>query len=157
MSNAFPPRPATGTGTPPAFAIVASQFNNGYVEPLIENARRELAELEPGARIEIFRPPGSFEIPLLVQAAAETGRFRAVLALGVLFQGETAHARLIADSVTTALLDISLKHRIPVLHEVLLVENEEQARARCLGVEHNRGVEAARAAVQTARQLLEIA
>jgi len=59
--------------------------------------------------------------------------------------------------VTKALMDISLAHRVPVVHEVLLLNNEEQAKERCLGVEHNRGIEAARAAVMAARNLSEIA
>lgn len=157
MSKAFPLRPRSATDTSFSFAIVASQFNDSYVQPMVDNALRELAELEPGAAVEVFRTPGSFEIPIFVQAAAGLKRFQAILALGVVFQGETAHAVLIADSVTKALMDISLAHRVPVVHEVLLLNNEEQAKERCLGVEHNRGVEAARAAVMAARNLSEIA
>lgn len=157
MPKAFPLRPRSATDTSFSFAIVASQFNDSYVQPLVDNARRELAELEPDAAVEVFRTPGSFEIPIFVQAAAGLKRFHAILALGVVFQGETAHAALIAESVTKALLDISLAHRVPVIHEVLFLKNEDQAKARCLGAEHNRGVEAARAAVMAARNLLEIA
>ena len=157
MPKAFPLRPRTATEPSSPYAIVASQFNDSYVQPLVDNARRELAELEPGAAVEVFRTPGSFEIPIFVQAAAELKRFQAILALGVVFQGETAHAALIAESVTKALLDISLAHGVPVIHEVLFLKNEEQARERCLGLEHNRGVEAARAAVMAARNLSEVA
>lgn len=157
MPKAFPLRPRTATEPSSPYAIVASQFNDSYVQPLVDNARRELAELEPGAAVEVFRTPGSFEIPIFVQAAAELQRFKAILALGVVFQGETAHASLIVESVTKALLDISLAHRVPVIHEVLFLKNEEQAGERCLGLEHNRGVEAARAAVMAARNLSEVA
>ena len=157
MPKAFPLRPRTASETSRSYAIVASQFNDSYVQPLVDNACREFAELEPGAAVEVFRTPGSFEIPIFVQAAAELKRFQAILALGVVFQGETAHAALIAESVTKALLEISLKNHIPVIHEVLFLKNEEQAKERCLGKEHNRGIEAARAAVQAARNLLEIA
>jgi len=157
MPKAFPLRPRSATDTSFSFAIVASQFNNLYVQPLVDNARRELAELEPGSVIEVFRTPGSFEIPIFVQAAAELKRFQAILALGVIFQGDTAHAELIADSVTKTLLDISLAHRVPVIHEVLFLKSEEQAHERCLSVEHNRGIEAARAAVMAARNLSEVA
>ncbi len=157
MPKAFPLRPRTATDTSFSYAIVASQFNDTFVQPLVDHAMRELASLEPGARIEVFRTPGSFEIPVFVQAAADLKRFNAILALGVVFQGETGHATLIAESVTKALLDISIAHRIPVIHEVLFVKNEEQAKERCLGLEHNRGIEAARAAVLAARNLSEVA
>lgn len=157
MPKAFPLRPRTASNASRSYAIVASQFNDIYVQPLVDHALRELAEIEPGAKIEVFRSPGSFEIPVFVQAAADLKKFDAILALGVIFQGETGHATLIAESVTKALLDISLAHRLPVIHEVLFLKNEEQARERCLETEHNRGVEAARAAVQAARNLSEIA
>lgn len=157
MPKAFSLRPRTASDTSRSYAIVASQFNDTYVQPLVDHASRELTEIEPGAKIEVFRSPGSFEIPVFVQAAAGLKKFDAILALGVIFQGETGHANLIAESVTKALLDISLAHRVPVIHEVLFLKNEEQARERCLETEHNRGLEAARAAVLAARNLLEIA
>ena len=74
----------------------------------------------------------------------------------MLLEGETAHARLIADSVTKNLQKIALTHRIPVIHEVLLVKNEDQARARCLEPDLNRGTEAARVAVRMAQALSDI-
>lgn len=139
-----------------SFAIVASQYNSPFVQPLVDNAYRELSSLEPGANIALVSAPGSFEIPLLVQAVAELDRYQAVLALGVIFEGETAHAQLIAQSVTNSLMDLSLKFKVPVVHAVLLLKNEEQARARCIETELNRGVEAARAAVAAARALRDI-
>jgi len=90
-----------------------------------------------------------------VQEIAERGAFAAIIALGVIIQGETQHARLIAEAITHSLLDLSLRHRIPVIHEVLLVENEAQARVRCLGEEMNRGTEAARIAVRMIQTLVE--
>lgn len=138
------------------FAIVASQFNAQYVQPLVDHTYRELNMLEPGAPITLISAPGSFEIPLLVKALAELDRFQAIIALGVLFQGETAHATLVAQGVTNSLLEISLTHRVPVIHEVLLLENEDQARARCIEADLNRGIEAARAAVAAARTLRDI-
>ena len=157
MPKAFPLRPRTASDTSRSYAIVASQFNDTYVQPLVDHASRELAELEPGATIKVLRTPGSFEIPLFVQAAADLKTYDAILALGVIFEGETGHATLIAESVTKALLDISLSHRVPVIHEILFLKNEEQAQERCLEIENNRGIEAARAAVQAARNLSEIA
>jgi len=139
-----------------SFAIVASQYNARFTQPLVDNAFRELNSLEPGATVSLVSAPGSFEIPLMVQSLAEIDRYQAILALGVIVQGETAHATFIVQSVSNSLLEISLAHRVPVIHGVLLVKNEEQARVRCIEQEFNRGVEAARAAVAAARTLREI-
>jgi len=156
ISKSPPVRPPRSRGTPLSFAIVSSQYNAQYVRPLVDHALRELGVLEPGAAIVRITTPGSFEIPLAVQTAAELGRHQAILALGVIFHGETAHATLIAGGITTALLNISLQHRVPVIHGVLLMDNPRQAKARCLGKDINRGTEAARAAVAMARTLREI-
>lgn len=144
------------TRTTLAFAIVASQYNLGFVQPLVDNAYRELSELEQGSSISLTWVPGAFEVPLAVKLVANQKKFDAILALGVIIQGETAHATLIGQSVTTALQDIALSNLVPVIHEVLLVENEAQAQARCIEQEHNRGIEAARAAVASARTAREL-
>ena len=139
-----------------SFAIVASRYHNAYVEALIDSAMTELNEVEPGADVHLVRVPGSFEIPLAVKLVALEKKVDAILALGVVLRGETAHADLIARSVTTALMNLALELRIPVIHEVLLLDNEEQAKARCLGNKLNRGTEAARAAVSIARTLNDL-
>lgn len=156
MSHSLPARPAVLETGDLSIALVAGRYNERYVSALVENAAKELRVLAPSVQTEVFWAPGSFEIPLLVKLAAESGRFEAVMAFGVILQGETAHATLIAQSVTDALQRLALEFRIPVTHEVLLLQNENQARARCLDQDLNRGVEAARAAIsclQTARAL----
>jgi 6,7-dimethyl-8-ribityllumazine synthase len=149
-------RPRTAKKSGLSFAIVASQYNNTYVQPLVDSATSEINELEPGASVHLVRVPGSFEIPLGVKLMALQNKFDAILALGVVLQGETAHADLIARSVTAALMNLALEFRIPVIHEVLLLQNEEQAKARCLGTKLNRGIEAARAAVSIARTVSDL-
>ena len=106
--------------------------------------------------MEVHRVPGSFEIPLAVQALAESGAAEAIFAFGLIWEGETSHADLIATAVTRALLDLSLRFHLPVLHEVIVVQTEEQARERCLAATLNRGTEAARAAVRMIQALAEI-
>ena len=156
MQKAFPSRPTLSSDSHQSYAIVASEFNGEFVQALVDNAIQELQAIEPGANIVTLRTPGSFEIPLFVQKALETGRFQAIIALGVIIEGETAHAMLIAETVTRSFMDLSLKHQTPVVHEVLLVKNEAQAKARCFDSENNRGVEAARAAISAARNLKQI-
>ena len=148
------PRIARKSGL--SFAIVASRYNNAYVQALIDSATSELNQVEPGADVHLVRVPGSFEIPLAVKLVALQKKVDAILALGVVLRGETAHADLIARSVTTALMNLALELRIPVIHEVLLLDNEEQAKARCLGKKLNRGTEAARAAVSIARTVNDL-
>ena len=156
MQKAFPSRPTSSSNKQHSYAIIASEFNGKFVQALVDNAIQELHSIEPGASVSTLRTPGSFEIPLFVQKALETRKFEAIIALGVIIEGETAHAMLIAEAVTRSLMDLSLKHQTPVVHEVLLVKNEAQAKARCLDADHNRGVEAARAAITAARNLKQI-
>ena len=85
--------------------------------------------------------------PLIEALAGAEPPPLAILALGVIIRGSTAHADLIAESITRSLQDTGVSHLIPVIHEVLLVESAEQAEVRTLGEELNRGREAAEAAV----------
>jgi 6,7-dimethyl-8-ribityllumazine synthase len=128
-----------------AFAIVGSRFNAPYSDALVASAEQALA----GHQVVVVRVPGAFEIPLQVQRLAATGRFHAVLALGVIWQGETLHAQEILRACTDALMRIALETNVPVVHEVLYVRTEEEARERTMG-KLNRGLEAARTALEVA-------
>ncbi len=156
MSNITPQRPRQIFTARRSFAIVASQYNPEYVKGLIDSVRREIETIAPKSTINIIEVPGAFEIPVALQEVAARGGFDAIIALGVIIKGQTAHADLIGRSITDSLQSIALRFRIPVIHEVLLVDNEEQARARTLGSTHNRGIEAARAALQIAEVMSEI-
>ena len=133
--------------------LVASLYNRQWVQGLADHFCSEIRAISPQSSLEVHWVPGSFEIPLAVQTLCKSGRVEAVAAFGVLLQGATAHATLVAQSITDALLQTALSHQIPVLHEVLLVGDAQQAEARCLGSEINRGVEAARAAVRMLRAM----
>jgi len=147
MSTAIPSRPRQ-IGSRRTFAIVASQYNGEFVNGLVDHARRELEAISNSFNIVTYEVPGAFEIPLVAQEVLSRGGVDALIALGVIIQGQTQHATLIAKSVTYSLQQISLAQRVPVIHEVLLLNNEEQARVRCLDEEINRGTEAARIAAQ---------
>lgn len=142
-----------------SFAIVASRYNARYVDAMVRAAHAELRRTRAG-RVEIIRVPGAYEIPLvaarLARAASEGSdrtkpALSALICLGVILRGETVHAAHIGEAVSRALMEIQLKFEVPVIHEVLLLENEAQARARCLGRKHNRGAEAAQTAVVMAK------
>jgi 6,7-dimethyl-8-ribityllumazine synthase len=122
---------------------VASTYNREFVDGLLAAASATLK----GHELTVVRVPGSFEIPLQVQRLARTKRYAAVLALGVVWQGQTAHADQIVRAVTDALMRIMLETDVPVIHEVLSIKTEREARARCFGTKLNRGREAAEAAL----------
>ncbi len=129
-------------------AIVASLYNSEYTDALVESSTATLAKLAPALDVDVVRVPGAFEIPVVVETVAcSEEQPLAIIALGVIIRGSTAHADLIAQSITKTLQETSVSHLIPVIHEVLLVDTTEQAEARALGDELNRGREAAEAAV----------
>ena len=141
------------------FAVVASEYNNRYVGPMVEAA---LAELEKAgaAQIDLVRVPGAFETPVVAARLARRtrpARYVAVICLGVILRGETAHAEHIGRGVTDALVRLQIELGVPMIHEVLLLENEAQAKARCLDPERNRGREAAQAAIRMARVMASLA
>jgi 6,7-dimethyl-8-ribityllumazine synthase len=131
------------------FAIVASRWNDSLVSRLIEGARDALAELSADQNaIEVFRVPGSFEIPLCALKAAESGKFDAVICLGVIIRGETPHFEYIASETARGIGEASLKTGVPLLFGVITAENEDQANARAGVKLGNKGFEAATAAVE---------
>ncbi len=147
MSLASPSRPGVSTGRA-SIAIVASLYNETYVNAMLEAARQELSELMPSAQVMTYRVPGAFEIPVCAEYVLRSTAPNALIALGVILRGETEHADLVGASVTDALQRMAVAHVVPVvLHEVLLLDGEEQARERCLGGRINRGAEAAGVAI----------
>ncbi len=128
------------------FGLVASRFNALYTDALLASAQEKLA----GHDQVVVRVPGAFEIPLQVQKLAVTKKFDSILALGVIWQGKTAHASELLRVVSDALMKISLENNVPVIHQVLSVKNEKEARERTMGKELNRGREAAEAALSLA-------
>jgi 6,7-dimethyl-8-ribityllumazine synthase len=155
MTKESPPRPPIAQGKR-TFHIVASHFNAQYVDGLVDHAIEELRVLTPNATISLHRVPGSFEIPVVVREVAAQGKCDAIIACGVILQGETDHAQNLSRSVTDALQRVAVDHAVPVINVVLSFNDEAQARERCLEDTINRGTEAARTAVEMANVMSEL-
>ncbi len=136
------PRPSR-----PRFALVASLFNQEYVDGLLDSATQGLK----GHELKIVRVPGAFEIPLQVQRLAKTKRYAAVIALGIVCRARRPTRRKITRGVTDALMRIMLETDVPIIHQVLSIATEAEAKARCFGTKLNRGREAAEAALTLAK------
>jgi 6,7-dimethyl-8-ribityllumazine synthase len=144
-------KPSSASATGKRFAIIASKYNARYVDAMLRAAKTEL--MQAGAsEIKVVRVPGAFEIPVVVARLAQAEpAFAAIICLGVILRGETTHAQHIGEAVSVALSQLQIAHGIPIIHEVLLLENEAQAKVRCTSKEHNRGTEAAQTALEMAR------
>jgi 6,7-dimethyl-8-ribityllumazine synthase len=129
-------------------AVLSSAFNAPVVDGLTAGAREALAEMGASAtNVELVRVPGAFELPLAVRAAAASGRFDAVVALGAVIRGETDHYEHVAREAAAGLAAVALETGVPVGFGVLTVEKEAQALSRSAPGPDNKGAEAARAAV----------
>ena len=138
------------------FAIVASKYNSRFVDAMLRAAKTEI--LRAGGKVQVIRVPGAYEIPVVAAKLAANSKLKtqnsklsAILCLGVILRGATTHAQHIGEAVSNALVQIQIQHEVPVIHEVLLLENEQQAVERCLDQKHNRGTEAAQTALEMAR------
>jgi 6,7-dimethyl-8-ribityllumazine synthase len=131
------------------FAIVASRWNDSIVSRLVEGALEALKESSvDDDAIEIYRVPGSFELPLCALKAAESGKFDAVICLGVVIRGETPHFDFVAAEAARGINDVSLKTGVPAMFGVITANTVEQANARSSSKHDNKGYEAAQAAIE---------
>src|SRR6476620_12728115 len=108
MSKAAPSRP-TIAKTRRMFHIVAGRFNTQYVDGLVHHATEELRALAPNATISLHRVPGSFEIPVVAHEIAIQHKADAIIACGVILQGETKPAQHLRRSVTAAWQRVALE------------------------------------------------
>ena len=134
-------------GTGLTIGIVAARYNQEIVDALLEGALAVLRER--GARVEpILSVPGSFEIPVAAQAIADAGEVDAVICLGCVIKGETAHFEHVAEAAAKGILDVALETGVPCIFGVLATYTEDQARARL-----DKGREAAETAIEMANLL----
>lgn len=139
------------------FGIVCARFNEFFVGKLLGGAKDTLLRHGANAQdIEVAWVPGSFEIPLVAQRMARSGRYDAIIALGVVIQGGTAHASYVNAEVSKGLAQISLASSLPVIYGVVTTENLEQAIERSGSKAGNRGASAAETAIEMASLMRDL-
>jgi 6,7-dimethyl-8-ribityllumazine synthase len=121
--------------------IVASRFNENIAAELLKRAQAAAREL--GVEAAVVTVPGALEIPVALQWMAQSGRFDALAALGVVIRGETYHFEIVASESARGLMDVSLECGLPIANGILTTEDEPQALARL-----DKGAEAVRVAVE---------
>ena len=131
------------------FAIVASRWNDFLTAKLVEGALDALERLGADEKnVEIFKVPGSFELPLTAKKAAESGRFDAVICIGTVIRGETAHFDYVAGEAAKGCGQVGMQTGVPVMFGVVTTETLEQAINRAGVKAGNKGFDAAMAAVE---------
>lgn len=133
--------------------MVQARFNEGITDALAAACRDELLALGVDAEdIDLVRVPGALEVPLALQALAESESYDALIALGCVIRGETYHFELVANESAAGVTRIALDYQIPIANAILTTEDAAQAVARQTG----KGRDAARVAVEMARLLEDL-
>jgi 6,7-dimethyl-8-ribityllumazine synthase len=132
-------------------AIVVARFHEAVTAKLLDGALEGLRArgVDPDA-IDVAWVPGAFEVPLVARRFATTGAYDAVICLGAVVRGETAHFELVAHEAARGTSDVARDTGVPVIFEVLATDTLAQAEARAGGAEGNRGWVAAEAALEMA-------
>lgn len=137
--------------------IAVSRFNDLFTRNMLEGARDSL--LRNGVReedITVVWVPGSYELPAVLRPMATSGKFHALIALGVVIQGATAHAEIIMKQVAASFADITAQTGVPIIDGVIGAQNTDQAIERSGGKQGNRGWVAAEAAIEMASVLAKL-
>lgn len=136
------------------FAIVASRFNDFVTRRMVAGAEDALERHGAAdADIQVVWVPGAFELPLVAQQLAESGRFDALVCVGCLIRGETPHFDYIAAEATKGVAQVAMRTGVPCGFGVVTANTLEQAIDRAGGKAGNKGAEAALAALETASLL----
>ncbi len=149
MARTDPPPPAEQIADPDVrIGAVVAGFHRGIAEALLQGALDRLAECGVAAdRVDVHWIPGAYEAPAAAQALAVTGRYDAIMAMGAVIRGETAHFDYVCDSAAHGLMRVSLDTGVPCAFGILTCDTMAQAEARAGGDKGNKGDEAADAAV----------
>ena len=136
-------------GTDCSIGIVVSKFNEPVTSRLQAGAQEALQELGiVTEQIQVVRVPGAFELPLAAKALAQSQQVDAVICLGAVIRGETAHFEYISEHASRGIGGVALETGIPVIFGVLTTNTVEQAMERSELSERNKGAEAARTAIE---------
>lgn len=139
------------------FGIVASRFNDLIVRRLLSGALDTLAR--HGAKeeqVETAWVPGSFEVPLVAQRLAESGRYDAVICVAAIIRGATPHFEYVASEAAKGIAQVSQRTGVPVIYGVVTADTIEQAVERAGTKAGNRGADAARSAIEMANLMREL-
>jgi 6,7-dimethyl-8-ribityllumazine synthase len=128
-------------------AIAVARFNRDITEALLDGAERTLRKL--GAeQVGVYWVPGAFELPVVAKRLATSGEVDAIIAIGAVIRGATAHFEYVAGACTQGLTQAAVDSGVPVIFGVLTVDNHQQALDRIGGSEGHKGEEAAETAVE---------
>jgi len=139
------------------FGVVVSRFNHTITHQLLQGAQAAL--LAHGAEeqnIGVAWVPGAFELPLIAKKMAQSGRYHAVVCLGAVIRGETAHFEFVAGEAANGVAAAALETGIPILFGVLTTETLEQAVERADTKVGNKGAETALAAIEVANLIIAL-
>jgi 6,7-dimethyl-8-ribityllumazine synthase len=137
--------------------IVVARWNEFVTRKLLDGAESALQQRGIAKDdVTVAWVPGAFEVPTAANWAARSGRFDAVICIGAVIRGDTAHFEYVAGGATEGIGRIALETGVPVIFGVLTVDNVEQAMSRAGGKDGHKGEEAAQAAIEMAnlRRLL---
>ena len=136
------------------FAIVVSRYNEFFSGRLLAGAQDCLLRHGAAAKdIEVFRVPGSFELPLVAQRVAATERFHAIICLGTILRGQTPHFDFVAAEAAKGIAHVGMESGVPTIFGVITADTVEQAIDRAGARTGNRGAEAAMSAIEMANLL----
>lgn len=154
MTEKRKPRPSVRM---PNVAIIVSRYNASITGKLVEGAHAAYTQRGGNApSVHVFDAPGAYELPVLAMAAAQTGRYAGVVALGCVIKGETRHDQYINQAICDGLVNVSLITDVPIALGVLTTENVKQARDRAGGRHGNKGHEAMSALLDTIETMAAI-
>lgn len=139
------------------FGIVVGRFNSFITDRLLEGAVdciiRHGGDKE---NIQVFKVPGSFEIPLVAKKLAKSGKYDAIICLGAVIRGSTPHFDYVANEVTKGIAQVSLETEVPIAYGILTTDTIEQAIERAGTKMGNKGFDAAMTAIEMANILKSI-